>query len=166
MSDTTPDPTPEATSEVEREDGGTRRRYVIRRPEGEAELTLSVLSPERVIADHTFVSTCSPAFSSSRWRSGVMRSPRICFARSRVAWASSESEKSIVVESSLAICSGHAETEHGDDVALQLVRAAAVGEDEQAPEGLLQLAPQHVGAVALAPAPVRKTIADTASDAA
>ena len=42
-------------SEVEREDGGSRRRYVIRRPEGEAELTLSVLSPDRVIADHTFV---------------------------------------------------------------------------------------------------------------
>ena len=41
--------------EVEREDGGSRRRYVIRRPEGEAELTLEVLSPERVIADHTFV---------------------------------------------------------------------------------------------------------------
>ena len=42
-------------SEVEREDHGSKRRYVIRRPEGEAELTLSVLSPERVIADHTYV---------------------------------------------------------------------------------------------------------------
>jgi hypothetical protein len=41
--------------EVEREDRGSKRRYVIRRPEGEAELTLSVLSPERVIADHTLV---------------------------------------------------------------------------------------------------------------
>ena len=41
--------------EVEREDHGSRRRYVIRRPEGEAELTLSVLSPVRVIADHTLV---------------------------------------------------------------------------------------------------------------
>lgn len=40
---------------VEREDHGSRRRYVIRRPEGEAELTLSVLSPSRVIADHTHV---------------------------------------------------------------------------------------------------------------
>ena len=42
-------------SEVEREDRGSKRRYVIRRPEGEAELTLSVLSPTRVIADHTYV---------------------------------------------------------------------------------------------------------------
>lgn len=42
-------------SEVEREDHGSKRRYVIRRPEGEAELTLSVLSPSRVIADHTHV---------------------------------------------------------------------------------------------------------------
>lgn len=41
--------------EVEREDAGSRRRYVIRRPEGEAELTLSVLTPDRVIADHTYV---------------------------------------------------------------------------------------------------------------
>ncbi len=43
------------TAEVEREDHGSKRRYVIRRPEGEAELTLSVLSPTRVIADHTLV---------------------------------------------------------------------------------------------------------------
>ena len=42
-------------SEVEFEDHGSKRRYVIRRPEGEAELTLSVLTPERVIADHTYV---------------------------------------------------------------------------------------------------------------
>lgn len=41
--------------EVEREDGGSKRRYVIRAPEGEADLTLSVLSPQKVIADHTFV---------------------------------------------------------------------------------------------------------------
>ena len=41
--------------EVDREDHGSRRRYVIRTAEGEAELTLSVLSPERVIADHTYV---------------------------------------------------------------------------------------------------------------
>lgn len=40
---------------VEREDGGSKRRYVIRAPEGEAELTLSVLSPKLVIADHTLV---------------------------------------------------------------------------------------------------------------
>jgi hypothetical protein len=33
--------------EVEREDRGSKRRYVIRAPEGEAELTLSVLSPDR-----------------------------------------------------------------------------------------------------------------------
>ena len=41
--------------EVEREDNGSKRRYLIRSPEGEAELTLSVLSPTRVIADHTYV---------------------------------------------------------------------------------------------------------------
>ena len=42
-------------SEVTLEDHGSKRRYVIRRPEGEAELTLSVLTPTMVIADHTFV---------------------------------------------------------------------------------------------------------------
>ena len=41
--------------EVLREDHGSKRRYVIRLPEGEADLTLSVLSPEKVIADHTYV---------------------------------------------------------------------------------------------------------------
>ena len=41
--------------EIEREDHGSKRRYVIRAPEGEAELTLSILSPDRVIADHTYV---------------------------------------------------------------------------------------------------------------
>ena len=43
------------SDQVEREDGGSRRRYVVRTPEGEAELTLSVLSPSRVVADHTYV---------------------------------------------------------------------------------------------------------------
>jgi predicted GNAT family acetyltransferase len=42
-------------SEVVREDHGSKRRYVIRRPEGEAELTLSVLTADKVIADHTYV---------------------------------------------------------------------------------------------------------------
>ncbi len=42
-------------SEIIREDHGSKRRYVIRRPEGEAELTLSVLTPQKVIADHTLV---------------------------------------------------------------------------------------------------------------
>ena len=42
-------------SEVVLEDHGSKRRYVIRRPEGEAELTLSVLTPDKVIADHTYV---------------------------------------------------------------------------------------------------------------
>ena len=42
-------------SEVILEDHGSKRRYVIRRPEGEAELTLSVLTPDKVIADHTYV---------------------------------------------------------------------------------------------------------------
>ena len=41
--------------EVERQDHGSKRRYVIRTPEGEAELSLSVLSPDRVIAAHTLV---------------------------------------------------------------------------------------------------------------
>lgn len=42
-------------SDVTLEDHGSKRRYMIHRPEGEAELTLSVLSPTRVIADHTYV---------------------------------------------------------------------------------------------------------------
>jgi hypothetical protein len=42
-------------SEIIREDHGSKRRYVIRRPEGEAELTLSVLTAQKVIADHTLV---------------------------------------------------------------------------------------------------------------
>ena len=42
-------------SDVTLEDHGSKRRYMIRRPEGEAELSLSVLSPTRVIADHTYV---------------------------------------------------------------------------------------------------------------
>ncbi len=46
---------PGPAPQIEREDHGSKRRYVIRRPEGEAELTLSVVSPERVIADHTYV---------------------------------------------------------------------------------------------------------------
>ena len=46
---------PAPAPRVEREDHGSKRRYLIRRPEGEAELTLSVLSPAKVIADHTYV---------------------------------------------------------------------------------------------------------------
>jgi predicted GNAT family acetyltransferase len=41
--------------EVAREGGGARRRYVIREGGQEAELALSVLSPGRVIAEHTYV---------------------------------------------------------------------------------------------------------------
>jgi len=42
-------------SDVTLEDYGDGRRYVIRRPEGEAELTLSVFGPDKVSADHTYV---------------------------------------------------------------------------------------------------------------
>ncbi|SLN50581.1 GNAT family N-acetyltransferase [Roseisalinus antarcticus] len=41
--------------EVVREDTGSKARYVILTPEGEAELTLSILSESLVIADHTAV---------------------------------------------------------------------------------------------------------------
>ena len=40
---------------VRREQGETRGRYVITFPEGEAELTYSILTPTQVIADHTRV---------------------------------------------------------------------------------------------------------------
>ena len=43
------------SDEVHRDVTATRGRYVIVRPAGEAELTYSILSPERVIADRTFV---------------------------------------------------------------------------------------------------------------
>jgi len=46
---------PAPAPRVEREDNGSKRRYVIHRPEGEAELSLSVMSPTKVIADHTYV---------------------------------------------------------------------------------------------------------------
>lgn len=39
----------------EMNDGGTKGRFVISLPEGEAELTFSVTSPTLVIADHTGV---------------------------------------------------------------------------------------------------------------
>ncbi len=41
--------------EIRRERTGSRGRYVIETPEGIAELSFSVLTPERVIADHTAV---------------------------------------------------------------------------------------------------------------
>jgi predicted GNAT family acetyltransferase len=44
-----------ADPQIEREVTETRGRYVIRFPEGEAELTWSILTPDKVIADHTFV---------------------------------------------------------------------------------------------------------------
>lgn len=40
---------------IARELTGSKGRYVIRFPEGEAELTYSILTPVKVIADHTFV---------------------------------------------------------------------------------------------------------------
>jgi predicted GNAT family acetyltransferase len=43
------------TDAISRERGGTRGRYVLRRDGAEAELTYSVLSPARIIADHTGV---------------------------------------------------------------------------------------------------------------
>lgn len=41
--------------QVRREVTRTKGRYVITRPEGEAELTYSILTPTQVIADHTEV---------------------------------------------------------------------------------------------------------------
>jgi predicted GNAT family acetyltransferase len=41
--------------QVRREVSMTKGRYVITRPEGEAELTYSILTPTEVIADHTDV---------------------------------------------------------------------------------------------------------------
>ncbi|KAA9010303.1 GNAT family N-acetyltransferase [Histidinibacterium aquaticum] len=43
------------TPEIRREVEGSKGRYVISTPEGEAELTYSVLSAALVIADHTAV---------------------------------------------------------------------------------------------------------------
>ncbi len=40
---------------IERELTGTKGRYVIRFAEGEAELTYSILTRDKVIADHTLV---------------------------------------------------------------------------------------------------------------
>ena len=42
-------------SDIEREITGTKGRYVLRANGAEAELTYSILSPERIIADHTGV---------------------------------------------------------------------------------------------------------------
>ena len=53
MSDPAPEPAPEPP--VRREQGETKGRYVITFAEGEAELTYSILTPTRVIADHTGV---------------------------------------------------------------------------------------------------------------
>ncbi|MEM9344349.1 MAG: GNAT family N-acetyltransferase [Pseudomonadota bacterium] len=41
--------------DVRREINETKGRYVIDLPEGEAELTYSILSPQTIIADHTGV---------------------------------------------------------------------------------------------------------------
>ena len=51
LSDTAPDGGPE----IAYERGGSKARYVILTEAGEAELTLSILSPTLVIADHTGV---------------------------------------------------------------------------------------------------------------
>lgn len=40
---------------ITREHGQTKGRYVIHTPEGEAELTYSIMSPHAIIADHTLV---------------------------------------------------------------------------------------------------------------
>jgi predicted GNAT family acetyltransferase len=42
-------------SEIEREVGDTKGRYVLRMNGAEAELTYSILSPTHIIADHTGV---------------------------------------------------------------------------------------------------------------
>lgn len=43
------------SDDIQREVTGSKGRYVLQTPEGEAELTYSIASPELVIADHTFV---------------------------------------------------------------------------------------------------------------
>jgi predicted GNAT family acetyltransferase len=45
----------DAVSEIRREQGPSKGRYTLSLNGAEAELTWSVLSPERIIADHTFV---------------------------------------------------------------------------------------------------------------
>lgn len=42
-------------SEITREDSGNKGRYVLRRDGHETEVTFSVLSPGKIIADHTGV---------------------------------------------------------------------------------------------------------------
>jgi predicted GNAT family acetyltransferase len=42
-------------TEIARETGPTKGRYVLRTPDGEAELTYSIASPTLIIADHTGV---------------------------------------------------------------------------------------------------------------
>jgi predicted GNAT family acetyltransferase len=42
-------------ADIERQVTDTKGRYVLVFPEGEAELTYSILTPDKVIADHTFV---------------------------------------------------------------------------------------------------------------
>ena len=44
-----------STDAIIREDSGSKARYVLRRGGEEAELTLSIVTPELVIADHTMV---------------------------------------------------------------------------------------------------------------
>src|SRR5436190_22416043 len=75
----------------------------------------------------------SPA-STSLSRSCVTCPSRIWRARSRTASCSSLNEKSTVLSpTSLSLRHRHAEPEHADEVALDLVRAAPEGEDDQAP---------------------------------
>lgn len=45
----------ESAAEISREQGPSKGRYVLRQNGAEAELTWSVVSPTRIIADHTFV---------------------------------------------------------------------------------------------------------------
>src|SRR3954452_14480605 len=78
--------------------------------------------------------TDQPCLSSCcRW-SWDAPSVRICRARSRSDLWSSVSEKSM---SSLPERSGHFEAEDGDEVTLDLVGAAAEGEDQRAAVGAL-----------------------------
>src|SRR5438552_4102415 len=104
--------------------------------------------PALASSAHVSRSNPSPPASISLRCSWVSRSVRIWWARSRVASCSSVSAKSIC--SPLALRHGHAEAEHGDQVALHLVHAAAERQDDQASVIPLEARLQHrVGRVLL-----------------
>src|SRR5271165_2163966 len=87
-----------------------------------------------------------PSPPSSAWastaavRSGVARAVRIWAARPRSASCSSPKSKSMAP---LPARVGEAETEHGDQLTLDLVRPPAEGQDEVGPVQLLELRLQN-----------------------